>query len=182
MQKAPNMGAFWGASDWEINYCIKKPLACYNQGMDVEDTNGIGAIVAFVLGWLLAQGGKLLGDLLREKRVLSFREILDCMVRSGGMPSGHTASFVGLTTYFGITFGFSSSIFALAACTTIIVVYDAVNVRYAVGQQGKLLNLIAVDGKRKYQKQKVVEGHTMPQAIIGGILGVIIGVIIANIF
>ena len=175
MQKAPNMGAFWGASDWEINYCIKKPLACYNQGMDAEDTNGIGAIVAFVL----AQGGKLLGDLLREKRVLSFREILDCMVRSGGMPSGHTASFVGLTTYFGITFGFSSSIFALAACTTIIVIYDAVNVRYAVGQQGKLLNLIAVDGKKKYQKQKVVEGHTVPQAIICGILGVIIGVIIA---
>ena len=45
-----------------------------------------------------------------------------------------------------------------------------------------MLNLIAVDGKRKYQKQKVVEGHTVPQAIIGGILGVIIGVIIANIF
>jgi acid phosphatase family membrane protein YuiD len=150
--------------------------------MDVEDTNGIGAIVAFVLGWLLAQGGKLLGDLLREKRVLAFREILDCMVRSGGMPSGHTASFVGLTTYLGMTFGFCSSIFALAACTTIIVIYDAVNVRYAVGQQGKLLNLIAVDGKRKYQKQKVVEGHTVPQAIIGGILGIIIGVIIANVF
>ena len=114
--------------------------------MDVEDTNGIGAIVAFVLGWFLAQSGKLLGDILRERRVLTPREVIDCMVRSGGMPSGHTASFVGLTTYFGMEFGFCSSIFALAACTTAIVIYDDVYVCYDVGQKGKLLNLISVVG------------------------------------
>ena len=62
--------------------------------MDVEDTNGIGAILSFVLGWFIAQTGKLLGDIIRAGRPLKGREILDCLVRSGGMPSGHTASFL----------------------------------------------------------------------------------------
>ena len=141
--------------------------------MDVEDTNGIGAILSFVLGWFLAQTGKLLGDIIRAGRPLT---------RSGGMPSGHTASFIGLSVYFGVQFGFTSSIFALAICTSAIVIYDAVNVRYAVGEQGKLLNIIAADGKKNYKKPKVVEGHTIPQAIIGGILGIIIGVVMGNIF
>lgn len=145
----------------------------------MEDGNGLGAIISFVLGWFLAQTGKLIGDIVRKKGVLSPKEILDCFVRSGGMPSGHTASFVGLSTYLGWKFGFDSSIFALAICTTVIVIYDAVNVRYAVGQQGKLLNLIAVDSKKDYKKQKVVEGHTVPQAIVGAIIGVIIGTILS---
>ena len=150
--------------------------------MDVEDTYGIGAILSFVLGWFLAQTGKLLGDIIRAGRPLTKREILDCFVRSGGMPSGHTASFIGLSVYLGVQYGFTSSLFALAICTSAIVIYDAVNVRYAVGEQGKLLNIIAADGKKNYKKPKVVEGHTVPQAIIGGILGIIIGVIMGNIF
>ncbi len=155
---------------------------CYNVLMDVEDTNGIGAILSFVLGWFIAQTGKLLGDIIRAGRPLSGREILDCLVRSGGMPSGHTASFIALSVYLGMQFGFTSAIFALAICTSVIVIYDAVNVRYAVGEQGKLLNLIALDSKKNYKKQKVVEGHTVPQAIIGGIIGITIGIIMGNIF
>ena len=147
----------------------------------MEDNYGLGAVISFVLGWLLAQSGKLIGDLVRTEGRMSIRKVMDCAVRSGGMPSGHTASFVGVSTYLGWTYGFMSGIFALAACTTIIVVYDALNVRYAVGEQGKLLNLIAVDSKKGYRKQKVVEGHTVPQAIVGAIIGVIIGTIVSHL-
>lgn len=147
------------------------------------DTDGIGGIIAFAFGWFLAQTGKLIGDMIAAGRPLKWHEVVDCYVRSGGMPSGHTASFVALTTYLGMQYGFMSGIFALSAAMTAIVIYDAVNVRYAVGEQGKLLNLIAEsDHNKKTKKMKVIEGHTIPQAIAGAILGIIIGLICGSVF
>ena len=141
------------------------------------DNYGLGAILAFVCGWFFAQTGKLIGDIISKKRLLA--EVVNAFVRSGGMPSGHTASFVGVTTYFGMQYGFMSGIFALSACMTIIVIYDAVNVRYAVGEQGKLLNIIALNQNFKKRKVKVVEGHTIPQVCIGAVLGVMIGIVMS---
>ena len=130
--------------------------------------------MAFVLGWLVAQTGKLLGDLVSVKK-MSFKQALDCFTRSGGMPSGHTASFTGLTVYFIIKNGIFANITVLALAMTIIVIYDAVNVRYAVGEQGKLLNVIAEDKNHKAKKLRIVEGHTIPQVCVGAVIGVIIG-------
>ena len=59
----------------------------------------------------------------------------------------------------------------------IIVVYDTVNVRYAVREQGKMPNVIASNTNVKKKKIRVVEGHTIPQAIVGGIIGLMIGLI-----
>ena len=57
-----------------------------------------------------------------------------------------------------------------------IFIYDAVNVRYAVGEHGKLLNEIAESDKNPRTKpQKIVEGHTIPQVIVGAILGALLG-------
>lgn len=145
------------------------------------DTFGIGGLVAFILGWLITQFGKMIGDLLKKKRVLSIKEVLHAAMRSGGMPSGHTASFLALTTYLGINYGFMSGIFVLAACMATIVIYDATNVRYAVGVHGKLLNQMAEESKRKDRKVRVVEGHTIPQVIVGGIIGILIGIIVSMI-
>ena len=136
--------------------------------------NGLGGFVAFVAGWLLAQLAKLVIALVRNRGKLGMREGLEWLTKSGGMPSGHTASFVGLTVFLGFSEGFMSSIFVLAVCMAAIVVYDAVNVRRAVGEQGKLLNEIAKDQKIK-KKLRVVEGHTVPQVIVGAILGVLVG-------
>ena len=142
------------------------------------DTNGLGGLVAFTLGWFLAQSGKLIGNLIKNKGKMSFREVAESFMRSGGMPSGHTACFTGLTIYLGMTYGWLSGIFVLSLAMTVIVVYDAVNVRYAVGEQGKLLNIIAEnDNSKKTKSMKVVEGHTIPQAIVGAIMGIIIGVL-----
>ena len=104
------------------------------------------------------------------------------MTKSGGMPSGHTASFVAFDTALGLTYGFDTPVFALAVCMTIIIVYDAVNVRYAVGEHGRLLNAIAVsDNNEKTKPQKIVEGHTIPQVIVGAILGVVLGIAVSFI-
>ncbi len=145
----------------------------------MNDMIGIGGLITFVLGWFLAQSGKAIGDIISKKRALSLHELVDAFTRSGGMPSGHTASFLGLTVYLGMQYGFGSGIFALALAMAIIVIYDAVNVRYAVGEHGKLLNIMAEESAHKDRKMRVVEGHTVPQVIFGGILGVIIGVVVA---
>lgn len=146
------------------------------------ETEGIGGIIAFVLGWLLAQTGKLIGDIIANKRALTFGEVMDCFVRSGGMPSGHTASFLGLTTFLGMKYGFGSGLFVLALCTTIIVIYDAVNVRYAVGEQGKVINLMAENSAANAHKVKVVEGHTVPQVVVGAVIGICVGLIMNTIW
>lgn len=135
---------------------------------------GIGGFIAFIVGWLIAQFGKFLGGIIKSKGRLDFKEIFEYFVKSGGMPSGHSASFVAVTTYLGFLEGFDSSIFALAVCMTIIIIYDAVNVRRSVGEHGRFLNSeVAIKNGKK--PLKVVEGHTVPQVIIGGIIGVLVG-------
>ena len=147
--------------------------------------SGFYAIVAFVTGLLVAQMSKfIIGRVSKNKRELkNFKEVVQDLVRSGGMPSGHSASFVALTTFLGLGEGFDSAIFALAVGITIIIIYDAVNVRYAVGEHGKLLNEIAKsDGNAKTKPQKLVEGHTVLEVIVGGLVGALIGVAVFMIF
>lgn len=161
-------------------FFVRKNRIIYNRNMEL---GSIGGLIAFVLGWFFAQSGKFIGDLVVKKRPLSFAEVVDCFTRSGGMPSGHTASFTGLTVFFGLRDGFTSGLFILALAMTIIVVYDAVNVRYAVGEQGKLLNIIAEsDHNKRTRKMRVVEGHTIPQVCVGAILGILLGFICNNLF
>lgn len=143
---------------------------------------GIYAIIAFLAGWLLAQLGKFLAVIVKKKNRLKFKDLVAAFTKSGGMPSGHTASFVALDTYFALSLGITSPIFALALCTTIIFVYDAVNVRYAVGEQGKLINSIVQTEDRKGKTLRVVEGHTIPQVIVGATIGIVVGLICFAVF
>ena len=140
--------------------------------------DGIFVIAAFVAGFVIAQGAKFIGALIKKKGKMTFSEVMYWMTRSGGMPSGHSASFIGATTAIGFIRGFTSVECAIALCMSIIIIYDAVNVRYAVGEQGKLLNEIArSDGNAKTKPQKLVEGHTIPQVIVGSIIGIAVGAI-----
>ena len=148
----------------------------------MENVEGLGGLLAFMTGWLIAQSSKFVIDLVRAKGRMTGREAFDCFFKSGGMPSGHTASFSGLTTFFIGQYGIFAPISVLALCMTIIVVYDAVNVRYAVGEQGKALNSIASEKGISARKVKVIEGHTVPQVIVGAVLGISIGVLMAFCF
>lgn len=138
-------------------------------------------ILAFVCGWFFSQVVKLIVGFFEKRGKLKFSDVVYYMTKSGGMPSGHTASFMALTTVIYFLEGFNSPIFVLALCTMGIIVYDAVNVRYAVGEQGKVMNRIIIDTKIHEKKVKLVEGHTIPQVIAGGVLGLVIGVAIAAI-
>lgn len=133
-------------------------------------------LLAFFFGWFFAQTTKIVIALVVKKK-LTFKEFIDLTMKSGGMPSSHTACFVAATLTIGFRLGFDSAIFALALCNTVIIIYDATNVRYAVGQQGKLLNKIA-SGTQLAKPLKLVEGHTVAQAIVGFLIGVAIAVLL----
>jgi len=136
-------------------------------------------LLAFTLGWFIAQSAKIIIALIVKKGKISFSELLDLVMKSGGMPSSHTACFTAASLTIGFRCGFDSALFALAVAMTVIIVYDATNVRYAVGQQGKLLNkIVSMSESQTAKPIKIVEGHTVPQAIVGFIVGIIVALFV----
>ena len=132
-------------------------------------------LLAFTLGWFVAQSTKIIIALIVRKGKIKISELIELVMKSGGMPSSHTACFTAASLTIGFRCGFDSAIFALAVAMTVIIVYDATNVRYAVGQQGKLLNkIVSMSESQTAKPLKLVEGHTVPQAIVGFIVGVLI--------
>ncbi len=135
----------------------------YNR--DMED--GFYVLVAFSIGWIVAQALKFVFT-ARKGRERGIKALMVDVLRSGGMPSGHTASLVAVCTYLLLQRGVFSVEFSLMFCVTLIVIYDAVNVRFAVGEQGKALNRLS-------QKVEIIEGHTPVQVLVGLIIGVAAG-------
>lgn len=133
--------------------------------------NGTKILIAFVCGFVVAQLIKILIAISKGQK-----NIKEYITKSGGMPSGHAASFTAATVSLGLMEGFDSLLFMLAVCVALIVFYDAANVRYAVGRQGKALN------KLISEPLKVVEGHTVTEVFAGIMLGILIGVGIFYIF
>ena len=130
--------------------------------------NGYGAILAFFVALVATHSLKFIVFWCKNG-LRRPHEALRRSMRSGGMPSGHTADMVALSAYLGLWRGFDSAIFALAVGITIIVVYDAINVRYAVGEMGKELNKVTTG------KMRVYEGHTLAQVLVGALVGVAVG-------
>lgn len=136
-------------------------------------------LLAFTLGWFVAQSIKVIIVLISKRGKINFKELINLLVKSGGMPSSHTACFTAASLTIGFRCGFSSAIFALAIAMTVIIVYDATNVRYAVGQQGKMLNKIITTSEERVAKPlKLVEGHTVPEVIVGFFIGVFVAFLV----
>ncbi len=133
-------------------------------------------LISFV-AWFIAQALKVIGGLITEKRLdMSF------FVRSGGMPSSHTALVTSLATAVGILQGFNSVEFAIAMVFSGIVMYDAAGVRRAVGQQSIILNRILRELRERRSKDvehdvRELIGHTPFQVFSGALLGIGIAIL-----
>ncbi|KAH0466546.1 hypothetical protein IEQ34_003784 [Dendrobium chrysotoxum] len=66
-------------------------------------------------------------------------------IRSGGMPSTHSAAVVAAATSIGLERGFSDSIFGMSLVFASVVMYDAQGVRREVGYQAKILNKLQLE-------------------------------------
>lgn len=144
--------------------------------------SGLNTILAFVIGFMGAQILKTIIVFSSSKKKITFKSFIEVLMRSGGMPSGHSAGFAALTTYIGFSCGIDSIYFALAFCMALIVIYDACNVRYAVGEQGKVLNALVKAVKLEDKRLKIVEGHTVLQVLAGIVFGVLVGIFTFLIF
>lgn len=122
----------------------------------------IAGLVAQIIKLILQRNG----GRLRWKSVLEY----------GGMPSGHTAFVVALTTVVGLNEGFGSALFAVSLIFSLIIIRDAIGIRHFVGLHGQTLKMLIKElpdeAERKYP-EKLAErlGHTPAQALVGGLIG-----------
>lgn len=134
-------------------------------------------MTAFMGAWFVAQMTKVVLYVLKNKGKLKVN-ILALAVKSGSMPSAHSASFMAMTTAIGLLEGFCSTGFAIALGLSMVIIYDAVNVRYAVGEQGKVLAEMNRKGGFVRKLPRLVEGHTVPEVIVGSWLGIVVGLLV----
>lgn len=92
------------------------------------------------------------------------------LYKSGSMPSSHSALMVSLLTVIGFQLGIQSVEFAIVAVLAVIVLYDAVNVRRAVGEQGTVIARLLLTKKQKEQFY-MAKGHTLLEVSVGSLIG-----------
>jgi len=132
------------------------------------------AVTVPVLAWFIAQLIKVVGVILKDRRIDFTR-----FVGSGGMPSSHSSFIVALATVTGRIKGWESIEFAIALAVSLIVMYDAAGVRRAAGKQAKVLNKLIFSHKEKLnydEELKELLGHTPFEVIMGALLGIVLGV------
>ena len=102
-----------------------------------------------VLSWFIAQVLKTLLVFIPTRKIVWER-----MVGSGGMPSSHSALVCGVAMATAKKLGYASPEFALALALAGIVMYDAMGVRRAAGEQAKVLNRMVIDFRMMLQMLK----------------------------
>jgi len=136
-------------------------------------------LLAAIAGWMTAQILKTILVLVMDHELRWER-----LVGSGGMPSSHSATVCALATGCAIVYGAASGEFAIAAIFAFIVMYDACNVRLETGKQAvaimELQELLRKMGEDLTAEEKLKElvGHTLPQVLVGALLGILIGIVV----
>jgi acid phosphatase family membrane protein YuiD len=130
-------------------------------------------IVAPLVAWALAQVFKYLGQAYKAS---SFKD-LSFLYKSGNMPSSHSALMLSLLTVIGVEDGTASAPFAIVLILSLIVIYDAVNVRRSVGEQGPVVVELA---KRAGLKPSIhlAMGHRVSEVTVGSILGIATAIVV----
>lgn len=135
-------------------------------------------LLAAAAGWLIAQALKVILVLIMDRRFAAER-----FFGSGGMPSSHSATVCALASSSAMAFGLDSFQFAVTFILAFIVMYDACNVRLETGKQAvaikemqELLRRISEHPLSPEDTLKELVGHTLPQVVVGAVLGIAIGV------
>ena len=133
--------------------------------------------MAVLLSWFTAQALKVVFVLITNRKC-----DLQRFVGSGGMPSSHSSLVMTLVVMVARADGISSTTFALALAFAVIVMYDAMGVRRAAGEQAKTINMIVEEwlpdsDMLMEDRLKELIGHTPLQVLMGAILGIAIGLV-----
>jgi len=138
-----------------------------------------------IIAWLLAQILKLLLSTWATRRV-DFSRLVD----SGGMPSSHTAFVAGLTSMVGYYEGWHSTLFAVVFCISLIIVYDATNLRRSAGYHAQVLNEVVpqlltgkiIKEEFTFRRLRELLGHNPIEVFVGVILGIAVAIVFVSLF
>lgn len=146
----------------------------------VELFHNISVWCAFS-AWMLAQSIKF-GRHLSKTGKIDF----SYFVRTGGMPSSHSALVCALATSIGLRAGFDSVVFAVTLVFAAVVMFDAQSVRRAAGLQARLLNQMVEELFKEHHlsQQKLAEflGHTRTEVFSGMGLGILVALAAHAVF
>lgn len=134
-------------------------------------------LISAFLAFAIAQSIKFFTSWYKERRW-----DLKQLVGSGGMPSSHSATVAALAMAVGFQEGFGGSLFSIALILACVVMYDATGVRLQAGRQAEVLNQILYELPAEHplsdsRPLRELLGHTPPQVIAGGLLGLVTAVI-----
>ena len=127
--------------------------------------------------WLAAQVSKIIYESVRN----GFS--VHRLAGGGGMPSSHSATVTGLVVGCLLTGTARSPEFAVSLFLAMIVIYDAMGVRYETGQQAKILNAMRrreiEEGREPLFDKPLDEkmGHTLPEVIVGILVGIAVSLL-----
>lgn len=98
---------------------------------------------------------------------------LEKSLGSWGMPSVHSSVVVSLATAFALKFGVDSDLFAIVMWFTVIIIYDAINVRYEAGLHAKMIN-------ERLGEKKLKESlwHLPSEAFAGSVLWILVALVL----
>ena len=126
-----------------------------------------------MVAWISAQVLKTLFSFIVNKKFNPGR-----LVGAGGMPSAHSALVCSLTVAMARGIGFNSPEFAICFIVAGVVMYDAMGVRRAAGEQAKVLNKLVFEDKDNENKpEKALKeflGHTPLEVLGGALLGILV--------
>jgi len=90
------------------------------------------------------------------------------------MPSVHSSVVVSLAAAFAIKYWVQSDLFAIVMAFTVIIIYDAINVRFEAGLHAEAIN------KAMWEKRfKESLGHLPSEAFAGSILGILVAIVLS---
>ena len=163
----------------------------------LETLTGNSLINICFISWFIAQAIKTVIDWRINKSFSRER-----LVGSGGMPSSHSAMVSSLTIAMARSEGFSSPIFALTLAFAAVVIYDAMGVRRAAGEQAKALNRMLFEYNNIFEflqdhlslrfdseedlnptEQNTLKeylGHTPLEVIAGALLGILVAMVYSS--
>jgi acid phosphatase family membrane protein YuiD len=144
----------------------------------VKNFPGVIILLTSISSCLIAQSIKIIVNCIKHKKL-----DLSILVKTGGMPSSHSAMVTSLASSIGFIDGFYSVTFALATAFALIVMYDASGVRRSVGIQARILNQMISEmtfDNPELQMKRIKEfiGHTPYEVVAGAFLGIVISYII----
>jgi acid phosphatase family membrane protein YuiD len=131
---------------------------------------------------LIAQGAKILVLIFKKKEKFQWSDLFV----TGNMPSGHSALVTALTVSVLLTEGFSP-LFFVSFVFAAVVIRDAVGVRRAVGEEGKVLSNIITVLKNRFhitipRKMHQSLGHQPLEVFVGVLIGILSSVLMYGYF